>query len=506
MLDLTEARRIAVIGGGITGWFAGIALRRVFKAEIEVTVIEAPELFPFGLGEEGSLNLVDTLSRNDIALDTFIDEADATYRLGVVFENWRGGGAVDQYYHLLGGPGIPEIEWRADGFFPFLSARIALGEDLHSCIPGFEVISRKASQHEFEELLETGQSGLYPSYHFDAGGLERFLKRIGSARGVTCRRTAVHGMRLNDRGHVHSIQLSGEELEVDFVVDASGFARIGLGTVFGARWRSFENALPIDRVIAFHPKPTGANPEFVTHSTAMKAGWMWQVPLNRKVSAGYVFSSRHTDDTAAVGEVERRLGRCVEPMHQLTFEQGCFETAWINNLVALGAASGFVEPLQAALTALTLEQLRNIERVLSSGGGIVPAQAVETHNTANAQCWTGVRDFLRLHYDCPRKDTPFWRDVAAAELPDSYVNLRECFQRRTPRLIDIQPYVGSGWQALFHQVDWMSVAAPLGVIPAAAARAELRRLPAESRDEVQVYLHLRNGVTPTIGPSSRSVH
>ncbi|MDK1389268.1 tryptophan 7-halogenase [Sinorhizobium sp. 8-89] len=77
---------------------------------------------------------------------------------------------------------------------------------------------------------------------------------------------------------------------------------------------------------------------------------------------------------------------------------------------------------------------------------------------------------LQLHYDGNRNDTPFWREITAAELPESYAELRACFQKRTPRLTDIQPYVGGGWQSLFHQFDWISVAAHRRVVPPTAAR------------------------------------
>ncbi|MCA1408308.1 tryptophan 7-halogenase [Ensifer sp. IC3342] len=506
MLDLTNARRIGIIGGGTVGWLAAIALRRIFDVDVDVTVVEAPTVFPLGPGEGGSLNLTDTLRRNGLDVDVFIGEADATHKLGVLYENWRGGGILDHYYRMFGGSGIPEIECRVDGFFPLLSARIAAGENLHTYIPGFELIRRRASQNEIDELLATGEAGLYPSYHFNDAEFERCLRRVGLARGITSRTTVVHGMRLDDRGHVSALQLGGEELEVDFAVDASGFARVGLGTVFNMHWCSFANVLPTDHAIIFELEPREPPLQCVTRATAMKAGWMWEAPLNRSIRAGYVFSSRHADAAMALAELEHLYGYRVEAKHELSLDQGYFSTAWVNNFVALGTASGFVEPLEAAPAAHTFEQLRNLECVLANGSGIVPAQAIEAYNSANARCWTGVRDFLRLHYDCKGIDTPFWRDLAGAKLPEGYADLRACFQKRTPRFIDIQPYVGSGWQSLFQQIDWISVAAPLGVVPPAAACAELRRLSAESQTEVQAYVDRLKGTITKISSTRGWMH
>jgi tryptophan halogenase len=132
--------------------------------------------------------------------------------------------------------------------------------------------------------------------------------------------------------------------------------------------------------------------------------------------------------------------------------------------------------------------VRNLERLLVEGNGIVGQPAIDEFNRAYTMSWSGIRDFLCMHYDCPRNDTPFWRDVHAAPVSESYAEIKQCFQRRTPRLCDIDTYVANGWQGIFHMVNWMFVAAPLGVVPPAAAQSELRRLPADARTKVSAYL------------------
>ncbi|UUT23017.1 MULTISPECIES: tryptophan halogenase family protein [Pseudomonas] len=488
MLDLQHAKRVAIIGGGTAGWFAALMLRRIFSPKVEITLIESPDIGIIGVGEGGLLNLVSALEVNGISVDEFVRETGAAYKLGFVYEGWRGGGSQDSYYHLFGGQGIEELEWQAGGFFPLLSAMIASGEELHWCVPGYSAIARNVSQEEVRSLLMTGKSGLSASYHFDSHRVAAYLKKVALSRGVIHRSVRVDALTLNERGNVRAIQFKGGTLDVDFVVDASGFARLGIGKAYGAPWRSFSDYLPLDRAIPFHLHNPAKNPALLTRAISMKAGWMWQIPLIERVGCGYVFSSKHIDEAAAVAEVESYLGHGIEPMSTLRFEAGHFERVWINNVVALGLASGFVEPLEATSIGQMLEQLRNLERTLVNSHGVVSGHAIEAFNHANAQCWSGIRDFLRMHYDCPRNDTPFWRDVAEVPLSESYAELKQCFQRRTPRLSDIDAYVGNGWQGIFHTVNWMFVAAPLGVVPIAAARAELRSLPPESRLRVQAYL------------------
>ncbi len=506
MLDLATPKRVAIIGGGTAGWFAALTLRRIFSPAVEVTLIEAPDIGIIGVGEGGLLNLVDALSRNKIPVDEFVRETGAAYKLGFVYEGWRGGGRDDCYYHLFGGPGIPELEWRQSGFFPLLSARIAAGEDLHSCVPGFEAIARNVSQDEMRALLAAGKSGLIASYHFDSYRVASYLKKVALSRGVVHRSARIDQLVLDRTGYTRSLQFDGQQLDVDFLIDASGLARIGIGNTYGRRWESFSDYLLLDRAISFHlPNPHG-NPELLTRSVSMKAGWLWQIPLTERVGAGYAFSSKHTDEGGAIAEIEAYLGHPIAPMRTLRFEAGHYGTVWIKNVVALGLASGFVEPLEATSIGQMLEQLRNIERVLVDGNGIVSRQTIEDFNRSNAQCWAGIRDFLRMHYDCPRNDTPFWRDVAKAPLPESYAALKQCFQRRTPRFVDIEGYIGAGWQGIFHTVNWMFVAAPLGIVPAAAARAELRRLPRKTHADIKAYLDLQAGTSPVVRRQGASVH
>lgn len=488
MLDLTTPKRVAIIGGGTAGWFAALTLRRIFSPAVEVTLIEAPDIGIIGVGEGGLLNLVDALSRNKIPVDEFVRETGAAYKLGFVYEGWRGGGRDDCYYHLFGGPGIPELEWRQNGFFPFLSARIAAGEDLHSCVPGFEAIARNASQDEMRALLAAGKSGLMASYHFDSYRVASYLRQVALSRGVVHRTARIDALVLDRSGYTRSLQFDGQQLDIDFLIDASGLARIGIGSTYGRRWVSFSDCLLLDRAIPFHLPNPHKHPALLTCAVSMKAGWMWQIPLIERVGAGYVFSSKHMDEATALAEIEAYLGRSIAPMRTLRFEAGHYGTVWINNVVAIGLASGFVEPLEATSIGQMLEQLRNLERILVDGGGVIGGETIDEFNRANAKCWAGIRDFLRMHYDCPRRDTLFWRDVAKAPLPESYAELKQCFQRRTPRFSDIETYVGSGWQGIFHTVNWMFVAAPLGVVPAAAARSELHRLPPETRADIQAYL------------------
>ncbi|SDZ68536.1 tryptophan halogenase [Variovorax sp. YR266] len=491
MLNLRNATRAVVIGGGTAGWFAALTLRRVFAPQVEIRVIESPEIGIVGVGEGGLLNLIDALRRNGIDVNEFVRETGTAFKLGFSYEGWRTGAEDDRYYHLFGRPGLQETDWMEGGFRPLFSGMVREGVELHRYIPGFAAIASNASQQEAAAMLQLGaRSGLSASFHFDSHKLADYLRRVAVSRGVVHQQAHVEELMCDAQDMARGVRIDdGEIIDLDLLIDASGLARLGIGKKLGIRWRSFSEHLLLDRAVPFHMPHPQQNPSLVTRAIAMPAGWMWQIPLVERVGAGYVFSSAHTDETQVIDEIHRCIGPDVEPMRTLRFEPGHFEQVWVGNVMAIGLASGFVEPLEATSIGQMLEQLRNFERIVTAGDGVVSGHLIDGFNEANARCWSGIRDFLRMHYDCPRRDTAFWRDVAALPLPPSYSELRQCFQQRTPRLIDVQNYAIHGWQGIFHVINWLFVAAPLGVVPPEAAAAELASLPAASRQRVAIYMN-----------------
>lgn len=490
MIDLRQAKRIAVIGGGTAGWFAALSLRRIFSPAVEILVLEDPNKGIIGVGEGGLLNFVQALHRNQIDVDEFVRETGAAFKLGFVYEGWRSGGRQDLYYHLfpMVGEQVNELEFVAFGIMPLLAARVSAGADLHSFFPGFSLIADNASQLEARAVLATKRSGIGPSYHFDSYKVANYLKTIAQKRGIRSHQAKVDKLLLTPEGLTYALQADGEEIPVDFVVDASGLRRIGIGETYKEKWRSFSDYLILDRALPFHMPHPGRNPALVTRAIAMDAGWMWQIPLQERVGAGYVFSSKHISEENARREAERYVGHSIEPQPIIQFEPGNFERVWRNNVVAVGLASGFVEPLEATSIGQMLEELRNIEKILIDGRGVIGFNTIDSFNRSNHASWNGICDFLRMHYDGGRQDTRFWRDVLKLPRSDRYQELRACFDHRLPRMMDIENYVGNGWAPIFHMVNWLLVGAPLDVVTRRAGASELLGLPANMREQMAPYM------------------
>ncbi|MEQ1346105.1 tryptophan halogenase family protein [Acinetobacter seifertii] len=472
MLNLEQAKNITVIGGGTAGWFAALTLRKIFRKQIDVQVIESPDIGIVGVGEGGLINLISTLNYLGIPTSEFMKETGATLKWGFCYEGWRTGQKDDEFYHLFINPKYEPFYTERNGFFPLISKLLASQVPLADVIKDFDAITNRISQSEaIDRLMQ--QSGIATSFHFDSYKVAEFLAKKAKERGVAHHQTKVKDIFFDSNGLANLILTENGTFNTDFIIDASGFSRLVIGKKLNTAWKSFKDYLLLDRAIPFHIPHNGKNPELVTRATAMNAGWLWQIPLIERIGAGYVFSSKFITEEQAINEIQSYLGLEIKPQKTLNFEPGYFEKVWQKNVLALGLSSGFVEPLEATSIGQMLEQLRMFGEIVLQSGGIVSDLSIKQYNQANAACWDGIRDFLRMHYDCPRRDTLFWKKVATMPYPESYKALKDVFMQRSPRMVDIKGYAQQGWNGIFHVVNWIFIAQALGLISATNCKKEL---------------------------------
>lgn len=488
MIDFRQAKTITIIGGGTAGWFAALSLRKLFASSIKIQLIESPKVGIVGVGEGGLINLLTMLNHLKIPTSDFMRETGASLKWGFCYEGWRTGEKKDEFYHPFVDVSLDPFRQEYAGVMPCVAGLIAQNIPIAHVVKDFDKIINRATQEEAIDAL-IAHSGISTSFHFDSQRVADFLKKIACERGVEYIEAHVQSFKANKQGYLTKITTDKQVLDTDFIIDASGFARLVVGKKLKSKWRSFKEYLLLDRAIPFHLSHHGRVPELVTRATAMKAGWMWQIPLIERIGAGYVYSSEFTTEEEAIAEIEQYLGEKIQPHKTLSFEPGHFEEVWKKNVLALGLASGFVEPLEATSIGQMLEQLRMFEQTIIDMGGIVSDLKIKQFNQANSSSWNGIRDFLRMHYDCPRRDTPFWQKVATTPYPEGYGALKEVFMLRTPRRKDVQGYVLHDWNSIFHLANWVLVAQALGLISKDGCTEDIKRLPQKQIDNINNYFN-----------------
>ena len=176
MLNLSEINRVVVVGGGTAGWCAALEMRRVFAPQVEVMVIDTPEVEIVGVGEGGVLNLISTLNRHQINHQEFIEETGAVYKLGFSYEQWRTGQPDDVYYHMF--PVFTEeLQWSHNGYYPLLSGMVNHGIEVSRCMDSVRLSEDNASQDQIRTILQYGRPNFGYSYHFDSYKVAAYLKK-----------------------------------------------------------------------------------------------------------------------------------------------------------------------------------------------------------------------------------------------------------------------------------------------------------------------------------------
>ena len=447
-------RRIAIVGGGTAGWMAASTLVRILGNSCSIQLVESAEIGTVGVGEATIPPIIDFLRFLSINLDDFVARTQATYKLGIGFRDWLRPG--HRYWHPFGlfGTQINRVP-----FYHYWHKARALGLDV--TLDTFNVEIALAEANKF--ILPTDSSGAAPdlryALHFDASLVARYLRAYAEHLGVERLERKVVAATRREDGFIDELVFeNGGRLQADLYIDCSGFRGLLIEETLHTGYDDWTRYLPCDRAVAMPTALQGPRTPY-TLSSARPAGWQWRIPLQHRVGTGYVYCSSHVSDDAALQDLRTVLGQ--EPLADprfLRFVTGRRKQFWNRNCVALGLASGFLEPLEST----------SIHMIVSGLYSLIdhfPDMSFDAANIAhyNQQLiyeLEQVRDFIVLHYCATeRTDSPLWNYCRNMPIPDSLTERMELY-RSTGRIFQKR-------YELFSDLSWFFVMDGLGLAPRA---------------------------------------
>jgi tryptophan halogenase len=446
---------VLIVGGGTAGWMTAAALaNRIRGLPIQVRLVESEEIGSVGVGEATLPHIRYFNTALGIDEADFMRKTKATFKLGIEFAGW--GRIGESYIHPFGAFGA---QLGGVGFHHhWLRARQA-GDP--TPLEAYSVPIVAARQGRFAPPSADPRSPLSTygyAYHIDAILYARYLRDYAEARGVVRTEGRIDSVQLRgEDGFIDSVTLqSGEVIAADLFIDCSGFRGLLIEQTLKAGYEDWSRWLPCDRAIAVPCDDTEPLDPY-TRATAQEAGWRFRIPLQHRVGNGYIYASGFISDD----EAERRLLERLEAPakaepRRLRFTAGKRKRQWDRNCVAIGLASGFLEPLES--TSIYLIQA-GVGRLLDlfPDRGFDPADAQEFNRLMDSEI-ERVRDFLILHYAATeRADTPFWDHVRTMPLPDSLTSKMELFRERGA----VAPYA----DGVFLEPSWIAVYIGQNVIP-----------------------------------------
>ncbi|MFN7111557.1 MAG: tryptophan halogenase family protein [Brevundimonas sp.] len=459
-----EVRHVAIIGGGTAGWMAAAALARAFTRPaglgLKITLVESEAIGTVGVGEATIPPIRQFIRMLGLAEDDFIRSTAATAKLGIGFKDWSGPGS--DYFHGFGdyGSTVAGQAWRQYLFRLKAAGRI-------DGLEPWSLPTVMARAGRFAPPVDDPRSALSHysyAYQFDASLFARRLRTLAEDLGVVrCEGRIVDVAQDPDKGHVSAVRLEdGRSVEADLFIDCSGFRGLLIEQTMKAGYEDWSRWLPCDRAVAL-PCASTRPPEPFTTARARSAGWQWRIPLQHRVGNGYVYSSAHIDDQAALDDLVGQMEAppLAEP-NRLRFVTGRRREAWKGNVVSLGLASGFLEPLES--TSISLIQT-GIGRLLQlfPDRSFDPA-LIREYNRLSAQEVERIRDFIVLHYHlAQRTDGELWRHCRETTPPDSLLNKIELFRAQGDiALLEEESFREDSWTAIFTGLGvWPRRATPL---------------------------------------------
>ncbi|WP_426693279.1 tryptophan halogenase family protein [Sphingomonas sediminicola] len=441
-------RRIVIAGGGTAGWMAAAAIARTLGRTVDVTLVESDAIGTIGVGESTIPPLVTYNRLLNINEAEFMRATQATFKLGIMFDNWKEQG--HNYFHSFGLTG--KDHWSA-GFWHFWLYGREKGHEQSYDDYCLELIA--AREGKFAHLPDDRMNY---AYQLDSGLYAKFLRGMAEGDGTRRVEGKISTVNLDgETGEIAALVLdSGERIEGDLFLDCTGFRAVLIGQTLGVGHEDWTHWLPCDSAIALQTESVGPAVPY-TRAIAHDAGWQWRIPLQSRVGNGIVYCSRYLDQDTAMerllGNIE---GEVLTKPNILRFGAGMRKKQWHRNCVAIGLSGGFMEPLESTSIHLIQRAVLRLIRMLPLGK--TSERDVAEFNDQQITDMLQIRDFLILHYKATeRTDSEFWRYCKSMPIPDTLEQKIELFREAG--------LVFRKNEELFVENSWVQVMMGQGIMP-----------------------------------------
>lgn len=421
---------VIIVGGGTAGLICALTLR-LKCPDIRVKVLRSKAIGVIGVGE-GTIAGFNNFFFNYLGINRtdFYRETNATWKLGIRF-NWNRGRHFNYDF-------APACSWKWDnqkydnGFYhsigaPELNQNSALMDEAKAFIRadnGDPVITNEAAYH-----LENARMVVYLEAQVESCGATIVDTRIDQ---VNCKNQRVDSLTLDD----------GAKVKADLYIDASGFRSLLLQGALGVPFDDFDSSLFCDRAITGTWQRTDEPILPYTTSDVMQAGWSWQIDHEQHINRGYVYCSKFIDQEQAEAEFRKKNPK-LEALNHLSFRPGKCRNLWQQNVVAIGNAGGFVEPLEATSIGMICAQSRKLAELLDSTRCRPDAKVRDIYNNHANEWWESARRFLALHYKLNgAANTPFWDHCSSeTELGSCLDEMIAAYKKHGPAAVLLSEFI-----------------------------------------------------------------
>ena len=389
---------VIVVGSGSAGLLVALSLKRKIPG-LNVRIIRSPEIGIIGVGEATTPNLPRFLFEYlGMSRKYFYAKARPTWKMGIRFL-WGPRGRFDY------------------GFAQALDAHLGTlpRPNGYYCDEEFSCTDVPTALMRHDKAFPKQANGCpdiqpWHAFHLENVMLVAALEEFAVSIGVEIINGKIIDSEKAPQGISAVLLEDGRKFEADFFVDSSGFRSLLLGDALQEPFVSYASSLFSDRAVV-GGWVRGEEEPILPYTTAetMNCGWSWQIEHEEHVNRGYVYSSQAISDDEANAEFTSKNPKLTKT-RIVNFKSGRYQRAWVGNVVAVGNASGFVEPLESTALMIVCQEAQTLTDFILHTG-LNPTPTIRSmYNNFFAETWDEIRDFLALHYKFNSKiDTPFWK-------------------------------------------------------------------------------------------------
>lgn len=443
-------RKFVILGGGTAGWLTALFMKYNFKND-SVTLIQNAEIGIIGVGEATTPNIISFLKQMEIDPLDVLRETGGGIKNGVNFVNWNGDGK--RYLHSFRDT---MANFTMEPTFSTECLDYYLKNLMARNLPFEEYIYQIKLSYSNKIDLEHTEWAL----HFDTNLFSQYLQKIGAERNIDIVDGKFKNAIQDENGNITKLYLEdGREYDCDFVFDCTGFSRLLIDGVFKEKWISYKKHLPMKKGIPFWLNAEDPL-EPHTGAIAMKYGWIWKIPLLHRTGSGYIFDSDYIDENQALEEAEELFGTKLEVRRIIPFEAGRFDRYWINNCMAVGLSSSFIEPLESTSIFLSIGQLQTFKHFFNEIGNTYESSR-EVFNRIVGNNMDDTLNFIYFHYLTKRDDSDFWKSFRSNYPPPTKIaELMELIKENNLRSYNLPK---KELTTYFDQYSYLQVGRGLGV-------------------------------------------
>ena len=392
--------KICIVGGGSSGWMTATTICQLLDFD-ELTLIESPDAPISGVGES-------TISQIRIWLDLvgvdgqemleMLKYTEGSFKHSIKFTNFLQKNSGSFHYPFGDARFNSETWWsNREKYNPNEYAQY------------INPVSLVAEEGKFDA------TSIF-SFHFDAVKFGQFLKLnyCDEVKHITAN---VINCDKDDSGIKFLHLDNGDVIEADLFIDCTGFKSLLLGEYLEEPFIPFNHLIPNDSAWATQVPYSDKEKQLVayTECTAIDNGWVWNIPLWKRIGTGYVYSSKYVSDEDAKQEFIEHLKSKEYDIKDCKFKKismriGRHKRTFVKNVVAIGLSSGFIEPLESNGLFTVHENLIDLWKTLRRGK---PSQFMkDLYNTSTSNSFDEFAEFVAVHYAfTQRDDTDYWKDI-----------------------------------------------------------------------------------------------